>query len=105
MAGLKIKKGDRVVVIAGRDKGKTGEVLRALPSANRVVVQGINLVKKNQKPSQAGPGGIQTIELPIHASNVALIDPKTSKPTRVGYKTVGDRKVRVARKSGEVLDR
>lgn len=103
---LKIKKADRVVVIAGKDKGKTGEVLLVMPKENRVVVQGVNVVKKHRRPTQANPqGGIDAFEAPIHVSNVAHIDPKSSQPTRIGYKTLDDgRKVRVARRSGEVID-
>jgi large subunit ribosomal protein L24 len=102
---LKIKKGDNVVVTAGRDAGKKGSVLKVLPSENRVVVQGVNVVKRHTKPSMAGPGGIQEKELSIHVSNVAVADPKTGKPTRVGYKFLKDgSKVRVAKASGEVID-
>jgi large subunit ribosomal protein L24 len=106
MAKLKIKKGDRVVVVTGKDKGRTGEVLKVLPKDNRVVVQGVNMVKRHTRPAMGNPGGIVEKEGTIHVSNVAHIDPKDSKPTRVGYKTLEDgRKVRVARRSGEVLDR
>lgn len=102
---LKIKKGDNVVVTAGRDAGKKGNVLKVLPAENRVVVQGINMVKRHTKPSMSGPGGIQEKELSIHVSNVALADPKTGKPTRVGYTFLKDgSKVRVAKASGEVID-
>ena len=102
---FKIKKGDRVVVITGRDKGKTGEVLRVLREEARVVVQGINMVKRHTKPSAASTGGIVEKEAALHVSNVAHVDPKTSKATRVGYKVLeGGRKVRVARKSGETID-
>jgi large subunit ribosomal protein L24 len=102
---FKIKKGDKVVVITGRDKGKSGEVLRVLREENRVVVQGVNMVKRHTRPSAGQAGGIVDKEAAIHVSNVAHIDPKTSKPTRVGYKTLGDgRKVRFARRSGEVID-
>ena len=102
---FKIKKGDRVVVITGRDKGKTGEVLRVIREESRVVVQGVNIVKRHTKPSAASTGGIVEKEAAIHISNVAHVDPKTSKPTRVGYKVLdGGRKVRVARKSGETID-
>lgn len=104
MTKLKVKKGDKVVVLAGKDKGKTGEIKKVMPEDNKVVVQGVNVQTKHRKPSQMGPGGLDKIEMPIHVSNVAIVDPKTSKPTRVGYKTVGDRKVRVARRSGEVID-
>ena len=102
---FKIKKGDKVVVITGRDKGKSGEVLRVLRAENRVVVQGVNMVKRHTKPSAGQTGGIIEKEAAIHVSNVAHIDPKSSKPTRVGYKILEDgRKVRFARRSGEVLD-
>lgn len=100
----KIKKGDKVVVLAGRDKGKTGEVIRVVPAENRVFVRGVNIVKRHQRPTQASAGGIETKEAPIHVSNVALADPKTGEATRVGFKMEGDRKVRVAKKSGEVID-
>jgi large subunit ribosomal protein L24 len=106
MAGLNVKKGDRVVVIAGKDKGKTGEVIAAYPREERVVVQGVNKVKKHQKPTAANPGGIVDQEAAIHVSNVAHVDPKDNKPTRVGVKVLEDgRKVRVAKRSGEVIDR
>jgi len=103
---LKIKTKDRVVVIAGRDKGKTGEVLKVLPKESRVVVQGVNVVKRHTRPSATNAeGGIVEKEAPIHVSNVAHIDPKTKLPTRVGYKVLEDgRKVRFARRSGEVID-
>ena len=102
---FKIKKGDKVVVITGRDKGKTGEVLRVLREEGRVVVQGVNMVKRHTRPSPGQTGGIVEKEAAIHVSNVAHIDPKSSKPTRVGFKILGDgRKVRFARRSGEVLD-
>lgn len=102
---LKIKKGDQVVVLSGNDKGKTGEVLRAMPKDNKVVVQGINLVKRHTKPSQTSAGGIITKEAPLHVSNVALVDSKTGKATKVGYKEENGRKVRFARKSGEVIEK
>lgn len=106
MAKLKIKKGDSVVVITGRDKGKTGEVLRVLPADLRVIVQGINVAKRHARPRMGDPGGIIEKELTIHISNVAHIDPRSSKPTRIGYKHLDDgRKVRFARRSGEVIDR
>jgi large subunit ribosomal protein L24 len=101
---LKVKKGDKVVVITGRDKGKSGEILKVLREENRVIVQGVNLAQRHQKQSMSQEGGIVQKELTIHVSNVALIDPKTEKPTRVGYKMDGERKVRVARRSGEALD-
>jgi large subunit ribosomal protein L24 len=106
MAKLKIKKGDNVVAITGRDKGKTGEVLRVLPADSRVIVQGINVAKRHARPRMGDPGGIIEKELTIHISNVAHIDPRSSKPTRIGYKHLDDgRKVRFARRSGEVIDR
>jgi large subunit ribosomal protein L24 len=102
---FKIKKGDKVVVITGRDKGKSGEVLRVLRAESRVLVQGVNMVKRHTKPGAGQAGGIVEKEAAIHVSNVAHIDPKSSKPTRVGYKILGDgRKVRFAKRSGEVLD-
>lgn len=106
MAGLNVKKGDRVIVIAGKDKGKQGEVLAAYPREERVVVQGVNKVKKHQKPTAANPGGIVEQEAALHVSNVAHVDPKDNKPTRIGTKVLEDgRKVRVAKRSGEVIDR
>lgn len=105
MTKLKIKKGDKVVVLTGKDKGKTGEVKQVLTADCKVIVQGVNIQTKHRKPSQSGPGGLEKIECPIHVSNVALADPKTGKPTRVGFKALaGDKKVRVAKRSGEVID-
>jgi large subunit ribosomal protein L24 len=102
----RIKKGDRVVVTVGRDKGKQGEVLKVMPSEGRVVVQGVRMVKRHQKASPRNPGGILTKEAPIDVSNVAHIDPKDGRPTRVGFRFLEDgRKVRYAKRSGEVLDR
>ena len=102
---LKIKKGDQVIVITGRDKGKRGEVLRVLPKENRAIVQGVNMIKRHTRPSQRQAGGIVEREAAIHISNIAHIDPETSEPTRVGYKFLEDkRKVRFARRSGEVID-
>jgi large subunit ribosomal protein L24 len=101
---MKIKKGDQVIVLTGKDKGQKGEVLKAMPKDQRVLVKGINLVKKHRRPSATNPGGIDTIEASIHVSNVALIDPKSSKATRVGYTLNADgTKTRIARKSGEAL--
>jgi len=101
----KTKKGDKVVVLTGRDKGKEGEVLRVLIDQERVVVQGVSMVKRHTRPGAGQPGGIVDKEGTIHISNVALIDPKSSKPTRVGFKILADgKKVRVAKRSGEVLD-
>jgi large subunit ribosomal protein L24 len=106
MPKMKIKKGDNVVVITGRDKGRRGEVLRVLPTENRLIVQGVHIARRHTKPQMGNPGGIVEKELTIHASNVAHIDPQSSKPTRVGYRLLDDgRKVRVARRSGEVLDK
>ena len=104
MSAAKIKKSDTVVVIAGRDKGKTGEVIEVLPKENRVKVRGVNIVKKHQRQTQTSAGGILEIEAFIHVSNVAHIDPKTSKPTRIGYRMDGERKIRIARASGEAID-
>jgi large subunit ribosomal protein L24 len=106
MPGLKIKKKDKVIVITGRDKGKTGEVIEVLPKENRVKVRGVNIVKKHQRQTPTQAGGIAEVEAAIHISNVAHVDPKTNQPTRVGYKTLEDgRKVRFAKRSGEVIDR
>ena len=102
---FKIRKGDSVVVRTGRDKGKRGDVLKVMPTENRVIVQGVNMVKRHTKPSQAGPGGIVEKEAPIHVSNVAHIDPKDDSATRVGFRVLDDgRKVRFAKRSGEVID-
>lgn len=102
---LKIKKGDHVVVLAGRDKGKRGEVLQVNPSDNRAVVQGVNIVRRHQKQSAQHEGGIIAKEAPIHLSNIAIEDPRDGSPTRVGYKILDDgRKVRVAKRSGEAID-
>ncbi|RDU34919.1 50S ribosomal protein L24 [Neobacillus piezotolerans] len=101
---MHVKKGDKVMVISGKDKGKTGTILEAYPKQSRVLVEGVNIVKKHSKPSQANPqGGISSQEAPVHVSNVMPID-KSGKPSRVGHKTVGGKKVRVT-KSGEVLDK
>ena len=105
MPKLKIKKGDQVVVLSGDDKGKTGEVVKSMPKEGKVVVQGVNLVKRHTKPSQTTPGGIVTKEAPINVSNVAIVDPKSGKASKIGYKVVNGNKVRVARKSGEVIDK
>jgi large subunit ribosomal protein L24 len=105
MAKLKIRKGDNVIVIAGRDRGKTGEVIRVMPDEGRLLVQGVNMVKRHTAPRPGQPGGIVEKEASIHVSNVAHVDPKEKKPTRVGYKTVDGRKVRFARRSGEMIDR
>ncbi len=105
MSMAKIRKGDRVVVLSGRDKGRSGDVLRMMPKDNRAIVQGVNMVTRHQKQTASDEGGIKQKEAPIHLSNLALSDPKDGKPTRVGFKTLKDgRKVRVARRSGEEID-
>lgn len=105
MPKLKIKKGDHVVVLTGKDKGKHGEVLKVIPSENRAIVQGVAMVRRHQRQSASQEGGIITKEASIDISNIALEDPKDGKPTRVGYKFLKDgRKVRFARRSGEVID-
>jgi large subunit ribosomal protein L24 len=101
----KIKKGDRVVVLAGRDKGREGEVLQVLPKLDRAVVRGVNVVKRHQRQTARDQGGIVDKEAPIHLSNLALRDPSDGKPTRVGFRILEDgRKVRFAKRSGEVID-
>ena len=102
---FKIKKGDKVIVITGRDKGKQGEVLRVMREEGRLVVQGVHMMKRHTRASAGNPGGIVEREASIHVSNVAHRDPKSGKPTKVGYKTLKDgRKVRFARLSGETID-
>ena len=102
---FKIKKGDKVIVITGRDKGKQGEVLRVMREESRLVVQGVHMMKRHTRASAGNPGGIIEREASIHVSNVAHLDPKSGKPTKVGYKTLKDgRKVRFARASGETID-
>ncbi len=102
---FKLKKGDDVVVVSGRDKGKTGSILNVDRQDDCVLVDGVNMVKRHTRPSQTQPGGIIEKEAPIHISNVALADPKDGSPTRVGYRTLEDgRKVRFAKRSGEVVD-
>lgn len=102
---MHVKKGDKVMVISGKDKGKQGTVLEAYPKKERVLVEGVNEVKKHAQPSQDNPqGGILTQEAAIHVSNVLPIDPKSGEPTRVGYKVEDGKKVRIAKKSGEALD-
>jgi large subunit ribosomal protein L24 len=101
----KIRKGDKVVVLAGKDKGRSGEVVRVMPKDDKAVVRGVNLIRRHQKQSQSQEGGIITKEAPIHLSNIALADPKDGKPTRVGFKVQDDgKKVRVAKRSGEVIN-
>lgn len=101
---MKIKKGDNVKVISGKDRGKTGKVLIAFPARDQVLVENVNVKKKHQRATQTNQKGqIVDRPLPIHVSNVMMVDPKTDKPTRVGYKVEGDKKVRIAKKSGTVL--
>ncbi|MBD8070941.1 50S ribosomal protein L24 [Bacillus sp. PS06] len=103
---MHVKKGDKVQVISGKDKGKQGVILEAFPKKDRVLVEGVNIVKKHSKPSQDNPqGGIITKEAAIHVSNVMPLDPKSGQPTRVGYEVVNGKKVRIAKKSGETLDK
>jgi large subunit ribosomal protein L24 len=105
MASAKIKKGDKVVVLSGKDKGKTGEVTRAMPKDGKVLVSGVNIATRHRKPSQANPqGGLERIEAPLHISKVAIADPKDGKPTRVRFETKDGKKVRVAVKSGETIN-
>jgi large subunit ribosomal protein L24 len=106
MPKLKIKKDDEVIVISGRDKGKTGKVLRTFPAEGRLIVQGVHVARRHTRPRMGDPGGIVEKELTIHVSNVAHVDPPSGKPTKVGYKKLDDgRKVRFARRSGEVIDK
>jgi large subunit ribosomal protein L24 len=100
----KIRKGDKIVVLTGKDKGRSGDVVKVMPKENRAVVSGINVVKRHQKQSQNTEAGIISKEAPIHLSNLAHADPKDGKPTRVGFKTEDNKKVRVAKRSGEVID-
>ena len=101
---VKIKRDDTVVVLSGKDKGKRGKVLKVLPSENKLVVDGVNVVTKHKKPTQLDAGGIRRFEKAIDVSNVAILDPKLDVPTRVGYKVIDGKKVRYAKKSGEVID-
>ena len=104
MAAQKIKRGDTVVVLSGKDKGRTGEVVKAMPKEGKVVVSGVNVHARHRKPSQTNPqGGIERKEAPLHVSNVAIADPKTGAPTRVRFEEREGRKVRVAVKSGELI--
>ncbi len=99
----KIKKGDTVIVIAGADKGKKGDVMEVLPKKDRVIVEGVNMRKKHTKPTNENPGGINEINAPIHISNVMIVDPKGGETTRIGRKIVDGKSVRYAKKSGEIL--
>jgi len=103
---MHVKKGDKVMVISGKEKGKTGTIIAAFPKKDRVLVEGLNIVKKHMKPNQASPqGGIVNQEASIHVSNVMLIDPKSGEPTRVGYKVEDGKKIRISKKSGESIDK
>ena len=103
--GVKIRKGDRVIITTGRDKGKKGEVLKMFPDENRALVSGVNMVKRHQRQTARSQGGIINKEAPLHQSKIAHVDPKTGGPTRIGFKVLEDgRRVRFAKKSGEVLD-
>ena len=105
MAAAKIKKGDKVVVLSGKDKGKHGEVVKSMPKEGKVIVSGVNIAVRHRKPSQANPqGGLERSEAPLHVSKVALEDPKTGKPTRVRFEERDGKKVRVAVKSGELIN-
>jgi|SRR5882762_9822119 large subunit ribosomal protein L24 len=99
----KIRKGDKVVILAGKDKGRTGEVMQVMPKEDRAVVRGVNVVKRHQRQSQTQEAGIINKEAPLHLSNIAIVD-KDGKPTRVGFKFVDGKKVRVAKRSGDVID-
>ncbi|MBG9981545.1 50S ribosomal protein L24 [Aerococcaceae bacterium DSM 111020] len=101
---MRIKSGDTVLVIAGKDKGKQGTVLKTLPKEDRVIVEGINIAKKHQKPTQMSTGGIEEIEMPIHVSNVSFVDPQNGEATKVGYRFEDGKKVRFAKKSNESLN-
>jgi large subunit ribosomal protein L24 len=104
MAAQKIRKGDKVVVLSGRDKGKTGEVTRAMPKDGKVIVSGVNIATRHRKPTQTNPqGGLERREAAMHVSKVAIADPKTGAPTRVRFETRDGKKVRVAAKSGELI--
>jgi large subunit ribosomal protein L24 len=104
MAAQKIRKGDKVVVLSGKDKGKTGDVTRAMPKDGKVIVSGVNIATRHRKPTQANPqGGLERREAPLHVSKVAIADPKTGQPTRVRFETRDGKKVRVAAKSGELI--
>ena len=100
----KIRKGDNVVVLTGKDKGRNGEVLRVMPKDDKAVVRGVNMIRRHQKQSQSQEGGIISKEAPIHLSNIAVLDPKDGKATRVGFEERDGKKVRVAKRSGEVIN-
>ncbi len=101
---MKLKKGDSIIITTGKDKGKKGKIVRVLVAANKVIVEGANMMKKHQRPRRAGEkGGMRDKEMPIHASNVMLVDPKSGKATRIGKKKVGDKMVRISRKSNQEI--
>ncbi|MFL1780807.1 50S ribosomal protein L24 [Candidatus Hepatincolaceae symbiont of Richtersius coronifer] len=100
----KIKKDDKVIIITGKDKSKTGTILKVFPSESKVIVEGVNIVKKHQKPTPTNAGGLVSKEVPIHISNVALLDPSKGKPTKIGYKVEDGKKVRYCKLSGNVLE-
>ena len=101
---MKLKKGDNVIAVAGKDKGKKGKIIRVIPKENRVVVEGINILKKHQRPRKSGEKGqIMKIAMPMNASNVMVLDPKTDKPSRIGKKQLGDKMIRIARKSNQEI--
>jgi large subunit ribosomal protein L24 len=100
----RIRKGDNVVVITGRDRGKKGEVLRVIPAENRAIVRGVNVVKRHQRQTARDQGGIVTKELPIHLSNISLAEPSDGKPTRIGFRFVEGRKVRYSKRTGDQID-
>ena len=105
MAAAKIKKGDQVIVLSGKDKGKTGTVTQSMPKEGKVIVSGVNIITRHKKPSQTNPqGGLEKAEAPLHVSKVAIADPKTGKATRVRFETTDGKKVRVAARSGEKID-
>ena len=101
---MKLKKGDNVIAVAGKDKGKKGKIIRVIPKDNKVVVEGINILKKHQRPRKTGEKGqIMKIAMPMNASNVMILDPKTDKPSRIGKKQLGDKMIRIARKSNQEI--
>ncbi len=102
---IKIRKGDNIIVIAGKHKGASGEVISIFPEKKKVIIRGVNMVKRHTKPSQASTGGIVEKEMPIDISNISFVDPKESKPTKIGFKILDDgRKVRFSKRSGEIID-
>lgn len=101
---MKLKKGDNIIIIAGKDKGKKGKIVHVLVKENKVIIEGANMMKKHQRPKKSGEkGSMKSIEMPMHASNVMLLDPKTGQVTRIGKKKVGDKMVRIARKSSQEI--